>query len=222
MSTYEQNFRGHRACPCQVEWLPVFETEAQRRGTLTGYLPLSQLIGGAAASGGTHSKGGADDTYPLHTITDVDAYVELSREMGADATWHRPKNWDGADGVEHVHRVLRGCPHNEPARYQITAVDAGFNGLGHLGHGAKDDGPRPLSGRTWRQGIAWAEEQRQLQEDPMLALLKDLRAVANQHGVTLPYAARVLLWAASKSNKGGRLARINAARVPLKGMDDPK
>lgn len=155
--SYAVDFRGHPACPCQAAWLPVFEATAQAHGILRGPLPLSQLIGGAAASGGTHADGGADDTYPLTGI-DVPAYVALSRQMGADATWHRPFNWDFEGGVEHVHRVLTGCPHNSPARYQIDAVRADFNGLGHLGHGAPDNGPRPLSNRTWREGIAWAEE----------------------------------------------------------------
>ena len=152
-------FRGLPACPCQAEWLPVFEQLAQARGILTGPLPLSQIIGGAVASGGTHATGGADDTWPLTTIRDVPAYVRLSRDMGADATWFRPRNWDSKGGVAHVHRVLRGCPHNGPARYQITAVDRGGNGLGSGGMGGTDTGPRPLSGRTWREGIEWAKTQ---------------------------------------------------------------
>lgn len=152
-------FNGLPACECQAGWLPVFERLAQVRGILSGPLPLSQIIGGAVASGGTHATGGADDTYPLTGVTDVGAYVSLSRDMGADATWLRPAGWDGGDGVAHVHRVLRGCPHNGPARYQITAVDAGFNGLGRGGMGGRDTGPRPLSGRTWREGIEWANKQ---------------------------------------------------------------
>lgn len=152
--SYAVDFRGFPACPCQAEWIPAFELEAQRRGWLVGEQHIYQMIGGALQSGGTHIAGGADDTEYLN-----DNLIWLSREMGADATWHRRFNWDGAGGMPHVHRVLRGCPHNFPARYQIDAVDDGFNGLGHLGHGAPDDGPRPLSGRTWQQGIEWAEEQ---------------------------------------------------------------
>jgi hypothetical protein len=154
LPSYAVDYDGHPACPCQIVWLPAFEAEAQRRGVLTGPLPLSQIIGGAAKSGGTHLTGGADDTYPLTGI-DVDAYVWLSRQMGADATWFRPFNWDGRQGVAHVHRVLTGCPHNTAARYQIDKVRAGLNGLASDG---RDDGPA-LSGRTWRQGITWAREQ---------------------------------------------------------------
>lgn len=155
-------FRGLPACECQAKFLPVFEREAQELGILDGNLPLSQLIGGAKASGGTHTNGGADDTFPLTTVRDVAAYVRLSRDMGADATWLRPANWDGKGGVAHVHRVLRGCPHNGPARYQIDAVDDGFNGLGKGGRGGRDDGPRPLSGRTWQEGIAWAKKRQRV------------------------------------------------------------
>jgi hypothetical protein len=164
LPAYAEYFRGHPACPCQVEWLPAFEAEAQRRGILDGPLPLSQIIGGAITSGGTHVTGGADDTYPLTTIKDVDGYVWLSRQMGADATWERPYNWDGRGGVRHIHRVLTGCPHNAPAAYQIDAVKAGRNGLVN---NLPDDGPRPLSGRTYKQGIAWAKEQQAKEWDEM-------------------------------------------------------
>jgi hypothetical protein len=207
-------FRNHPACPCQATWLPGFEAEAQRRGILSGPLPLSQLIGGAAASGGTHTEGGADDTYPLITIKDVEAYVWLSRQMGADATWHRPQNWDGHRGVAHVHRVLTGCPHNGPARYQIDAVKAGYNGLGYGGHAARDDGPRPLSGRTWQDGLTWARQQRH-PEDAMLA---DLIALRHKYGVSLVKLARVALRGALQSAGPIRAARIRTALAATKGM----
>lgn len=153
MTTY----RGFPACTCLATWLPAYEAELQRRGTLTGPLKIYQLIGGAAASGGTHRTGGAFDISDLVGEEDV----AVARQMGADATWARTK----AQGfMPHLHGVLTGCPHNEPARYQIDAVRLGLNGLGRNGHDAKDDGPRPLSGRTWQQGIVWAKQQ---QEDDM-------------------------------------------------------
>jgi len=144
-------FRGFPACSCQVEWLPVFERTAQRLGILTGSLHLFQLIGGNVRSGGTHLTGGAADWF--HTT----GLVALARQMGADATWHRPFNWDGKGGNEHDHSVLRGCPHlSASAAAQIVAVD--HNGDGLVGD-VPDPGPRPLSGRTWREGIAWAQEE---------------------------------------------------------------
>lgn len=148
---YVVMFRGRRACPCLVEWLPVFEAELLRRGVIKRNIDIAQLIGGAAASAGTHSRGGAFDIWQRDLTT-----IKVARQMGADATWKRTP----AQGFSyHAHGVLRGCPHNAPARYQIGAVDAGYNGLGRGGRGGKDDGPRPLSGRTWKEGIAWAKAQ---------------------------------------------------------------
>lgn len=151
MPDYVVYFRGKPACPCLAEWLPVFEAELVRRGVVKQSIDIAQLIGGAAASGGTHASGGAFDIWQHDPET-----IRVARQMGADATWQRTP----AQGFDyHAHGVLRGCPHNGPARYQIDAVDDGYNGLGSGGRGARDDGPRPLSGRTWREGIAWANEQ---------------------------------------------------------------
>lgn len=153
MSEYT-TFRGKPCCVCLAEWLPHFERELLRRHVIKKSIDVYQLRGNAAASSNTHSQGGAFDV----AQTQLES-IKVARQMGADATWHRPKNWDGHGGISHTHGVLRGCPHNSPARYQIAAVDAGYNGLGRNGHGARDTGPRPLSGRTWKQGIAWAKEQ---------------------------------------------------------------
>lgn len=147
---------GLPACDCLAQWYPAFEAELRGRGVLpaTKSIRIYQLIGGAPQSGGTHSTGGAGDDDQVSQSALI-----IAREMGADASWNRPLNWDGAGGMAHAHRVLRGCPHNGPARYQIVAVDAGFNGLGRAGMGAIDDGPRPLSKRTWQQGLAWQKKQ---------------------------------------------------------------
>lgn len=145
-------FRGYPACSCLAMWLPAYERELQRRGLLEGDLRIYQLIGGAEASGGTHATGGAFDILDLPGERDL----WVARQMGADATWSRTEK---QGFMPHIHGVLTGCPHNGPAAYQIDAVRAGFNGLGRGGRGAPDDGPRPLSGRTWRQGIEWARQQ---------------------------------------------------------------
>lgn len=158
-----QDFRGYPACECLVEWLPVYERLLQVRGVLQGPLRIYQLIGQASASANTHSEGGAFD---ICDLLDGGVDVEVARQMGADATWART----AAQGFStpHLHGVLTDCPHNGPARYQIDAVRAGCNGLGKGGRGGTDDGPRPLSGRTWRQGIAWAmQEIDRLEDDEM-------------------------------------------------------
>ena len=152
MSTpsYAVNFRGKKACPCLAKWLPVYERELLRRGVIKESIDIYQLIGGAAASAGTHASGGAFDIAQNSATA-----LYVARQMGADATWRRTP----AQGFTlHAHGVLRGCPHNSPAAYQIAAVDAGYNGLGRGGRGGKDDGPRPLSKRTWQQGIEWANK----------------------------------------------------------------
>ena len=146
-------FRGRPCCPCMAVWLPVAEAELLRRGIIARALDIYQLDGSAPASAGTHRGGAAD----LAQATDEALYVY--RQMGADAAWRR----DQSQGfILHAHLVLRGCPHNTSARYQYTSpqvgVDHGRNGLTGR-HAGPDDGPRPLSGRSWQEGIAWAVEQ---------------------------------------------------------------
>lgn len=215
LPSYAVTFRGKPACPCLATWLPVYEAELQRRGVLSGPLHIYQLIGGAAASAGTHSMGGAFDLLDLPGDEDL----VVARLMGADATWSRPYNWDGRDGMAHIHGVLTGCPHNGPARYQIDAVRAGFNGLGHLGHGGKDTGPRPLSGRTWREGLTWVHQQRQKGTADM-ALLADLDAARRKHDASRLKAVRVLLRAVRDAavHRPIRAARVRAALAAIKGM----
>lgn len=198
------SYRGLPACTCLAEWLPAYEHELQRRGILSGPLPIFQLIGGYAASAGTHSQGGAFDTGATS-----DRALWVARQMGADATWRRTP----AQGFAlHAHGVLTDCPHNTPARYQIDAVRAGYNGLGRGGFGGKDDGPQPLSGRTWREGIQWAKEQ----ENPDMALLADLDAARKKHGASRLKAVRVILRAVKDSAGPVRRARIRAALLALK------
>ena len=145
-------FRGFPCCTCLAEWLPVYEKALLRAGVIKKSIDIYQLTGGAPESGGTHSKGGAFDI-----AQGSDLAISIARKMGADATWRR-HTWQGFS-IDHTHGVLSGCAHNSPARYQISAVDDGYNGLGANGRGGKDDGPRPLSKRTWVQGIAWAKAQ---------------------------------------------------------------
>lgn len=149
-------YDGKVACDCTIEWLPAFEAELRRCGILDPgeRVRVFQLTGLGSKSGGTHGQGGAIDDDQMS-----DRAIWVARQMGADASFARLYNWDGKGGMAHAHRVLTGCPHNGPARYQIDAVVDGFNGLGRGGRGGPDTGPRPLSGRTWREGIAWSLRQ---------------------------------------------------------------
>lgn len=166
LPSYVVWFRGKPACPCLAEWLPVFEAELLRRNVIRESIDIAQLIGSAAASANTHSTGGAFDIWQHDPVT-----VWVARQMGADATWARTTG--SFANNRHTHGVLTGCPHNSAARYQIDEVRAGGDGL--VGN-TPDPGPRPLSGRTWREGIAWAKQQ---QEETMTpAQEKKLDAVA--------------------------------------------
>ena len=148
MPNYIVYFRGRPACPCLAQWLPVFEAELKRRGVIKNSIDIYQLIGGAVASGGTHALGGCFDIVQRGSVVE-----QVSREMGG-AGWTR-----NTMSPPHFHGVLNGCPHNSPARYQITALAAGYNGLGAGGRGGRDDGDGPRKLRTWREGIDWAKAQ---------------------------------------------------------------
>ncbi len=146
-------FRGRVACNCLRAWLPVFEKELLRRGVIKQSIDIAQLTGGASASAGTHSQGGAADVWQDDPTT-----IKIAREMGA-AAWARTK----AQGFDpHCHLVLNGCPHNSPARYQINALALEKNGLGWMGLQGRDDGPAPRKLRTYTAGIRWAKKQQRV------------------------------------------------------------
>lgn len=154
MATYA----GKPTCSCGAKWLPVFVEYLDV--TYDIRVQFVQLIGSAAASAGTHGGGLCFDLVVTDPgkRTKAEAYalvVKAARQLGADATWHRPYNWDGRKGMEHIHGLGTGCPHlKAAAKSQQADVRAGLNGLANKG---KDTGPRPLSGRTWKQGIAFAK-----------------------------------------------------------------
>lgn len=150
MTTSPVDFRGRPACLCLAEWLPYYERELKARGVIRESVDVFQLIGNAPASAGVHSQGGAYDVAQVQ-----DEAIWVARQMGA-AAWARM--W--TNNI-HQHGVLRACPHNGPARYQILALDAGYDGTGSGGRGASDDGPRDGIDftRTWREGITWHHEQ---------------------------------------------------------------
>lgn len=168
--SYIIDFRGRPACPCLAAWLPVFERELLDRGVIKHSIDIAQLIGGAAASGGTHAEGGAFDIWQHDDVT-----VWVARQMGADATWARTTG--SFANNRHAHGVLTGCPHNGPARYQIDEVRAGGDGL--VGS-APDPGPRPLSGRTWREGIEWAKQLQEERDDMKPEDFDKVRAIVRE------------------------------------------
>lgn len=161
-------FRGKPACECLAKWIPPFETELLARKLIKVSIDIAQLIGGADDSAGTHFEGGALDIWQ----TDI-RVSKVARQMGC-VMW--PRTTGSFANNRHSHGVLRGCPHNRPARYQIDAADAGFNGLGSGGRGGAD--PKALHAvlnkRTWEQGIAWHKREQRIRKIDVR--LEDLRA----------------------------------------------
>ncbi|WP_269304945.1 endonuclease/exonuclease/phosphatase family protein [Aeromicrobium sp. HA] len=150
---------GLPCCVCSDLWLPEFELTLSEYGIRVRF---TQLDGTVKESAGTHAGGAFDlvvtEAGPRTLAEAYKLVVKVARQMGADATWERPFNWNGRNGIRHIHGLLSGCPHLAgQARSQQADVRAGRNGLANRG---RDTGPRPLSGRTWQQGIAWAKKRR--------------------------------------------------------------
>jgi hypothetical protein len=92
----------------------LYATEAElgyTRGSLT-VVQGSYNAGGVAQSAGTHDGGGAVDL----TAAAWEKKVHALRKVGF-AAWHRPFNWDGRGGGEHIHCILIGN-----ARLSLSAV----------------------------------------------------------------------------------------------------
>jgi hypothetical protein len=130
-------WRGRRACLCIIDATADYERLA--RSSLSGYI-YQAAYSFAAASAGTHSRGGA-----LDTITLTDRGIRISRTIGFWAS--NRTRWQGF--TPHAHWILFGCPHAHPSlRYQESELRAGRNGLAGRG---RDNQWRPGKIRTYRQ-----------------------------------------------------------------------
>jgi GH25 family lysozyme M1 (1,4-beta-N-acetylmuramidase) len=149
--TYFTDYKGRKwtCCTCVRDFLTYAQRVAIKRGLLKQGFDIWQLTGGAAASAGTHSQGGAFDLL----LQTSDAWVKFFRDLGATATWRRTTA-QGFSAV-HLHGVLNGCVHNAPARYQVTEQKSGPpTGGGDGLTGTKPDyHPDPNPYRTWTQGV---------------------------------------------------------------------
>ena len=179
LPSYTVWFRGKPACPCLATWIPWFEKVLVLKGVIKESVDIAQLIGSAAASANTHSTGGAFDIWQHDDVT-----VWVARQMGAPATWARTTGSFATN--QHTHGVLKGCPHNSAAAYQIDEVEAGGDGL--VGF-ARDTGPRPIPDRTWREGIEWAKTQLEDRWDEM-ATKDEIRQVVREEIAGLKKAER--------------------------------
>lgn len=136
---------GKRACGCQVQAAPMIEDKLGRRPRL-----YQGSYSFADASAGTHSRGGAWDTY--WSEVDTDREVLAWRECGTTMS-PRP-----AMSPLHGHGILIGCPHvSAAAARQVVDHRAGRNGLANRG---RDRYPRPRLLLTWRQALGrWRAQQ---------------------------------------------------------------
>ena len=132
---------------------------------------------GVKQSGGTHDGGGVFDIRARDlTNTEAGRVVLMARQMGG-AAWLR--NPDQGDWPWHIHCVLMGCTDLSPAaRNQVSAYKDGYNGLGHLGRGGPDDGPRGYQNTTWEayQAAHPDEEWEMSVGDDILAKLNEIHA----------------------------------------------
>lgn len=180
-------FRGLPCCTCLADWLPWYERALLEAGEIRQSIDIYQLRGLVAASGGTHSGGGAYDV-----VQRSDRAVLIARQLGA-AAWRRAP-WN----PEHQHGVLKGCDTNGAAFYQVAALNAGFDGLGAGGRAARDPGPRsgvhwPI--RDWDDAIRaypWQQPKPQpstprLEEDPVPAINERRSAVRKEIPKKSPY-----------------------------------
>jgi hypothetical protein len=95
-----------------------------------GYKPLSlDLPQGCShngiLSGGTHLKADVGD----FEATNYEDKIREGCKLGA-IMWHRPYDWDGKGGMEHIHWILRGSEHLSPeAAAQVPDWDKHLDGL---------------------------------------------------------------------------------------------
>lgn len=101
---------------------------------------------GVAASGGTHDGGGAADVECLGDSTALKVKKVHYIRACFGIAWHRPYNWDGAGGGEHIHCIEIGNPNLSPAaQSQVTQWNQGDNGLAN--HGADSESIDQQAGR---------------------------------------------------------------------------
>lgn len=141
-----QVFRGVKLDGSTITKLLLAE---QLVGFTLSFPQGSYNAGGVAASAGTHDGGGAVDVHcnTYSTAAKV-TLVHYLRAVGF-AAWHRPLNWDGAGGSEHVHCEEIGNPNlSSGAKAQIVQWNAHESGLAN--HGADTEPVDVAAGRPAR------------------------------------------------------------------------
>lgn len=128
-------------------------TELQRLvGPKIRLVPTQGSYHAGKLSGGTHCGGGAIDL-SVHGMSraDIITVIRHARRIGFRASWWRTyPEWTQGD---HIHMIAADQPDLNPvAVNQVHAVDAGYNGLGHLGRGGHDrHRALHVPGATWEK-----------------------------------------------------------------------
>ena len=99
---------------------------------------ITQTIGNAPASAGTHARDGYVNGRPYSAATDISVsglsttqihnLLERMAELGF-ALWYRQSGHDGWCGANHIHAVYANCAMKASLRSQVRSWLAGRNGL---------------------------------------------------------------------------------------------
>lgn len=99
---------------------------------------ITQTVGSAAASAGTHERDGYVNGKPYSAATDISTsgmsttqihnLLERMAKLGF-AIWYRQQGRDGWNGASHIHAVYANCAMKSSLRSQVRSWLAGRNGL---------------------------------------------------------------------------------------------
>ncbi len=99
---------------------------------------MTQTIGNAAASAGTHAQDGTVNGAPYSAATDISTsgmsltqihnLLESLGKLGF-AAWYRRSGYDGWYGANHIHAVYANCRMKASLRSQVRSWLVGRNGL---------------------------------------------------------------------------------------------
>lgn len=99
---------------------------------------ITQTIGNAAASAGTHAQDGTFGGYAYSAATDISVsglsqasihnLLERLAKLGF-AVWYRKSGYDGWNGADHLHAVYANAKMKSSLRSQVRSWLAGRNGL---------------------------------------------------------------------------------------------
>lgn len=146
-----------------------------------------QAKGNATASAGTHGDGWAIDLQTWHlTREQRERLIAHMRRWGASGTWYRyPPLFE-----PHIHAAFDSGGRYTNSSYQVTAVRAGYDGLGDRGRRGRDIHPAPAEWITAEEGIQRMAARFPTHEDETMISDDGLRQIAqtvdhNVWGATL-------------------------------------